>query len=101
MSETLMLATTVLTEVAAGVPNPGMGEAPPGSEGFLLILRWAAWIVLGLAVLGVIFAGARMLFGGRHGEGSEHASRLGWVLAGSLVIGSASGLVGALLTAAA
>lgn len=101
MSETLLLATTVLTEVAVGIPNPGMGEAPPGSEAFLTVIKWAVWIVLGICVLGVIFAGARMAFGGRHGEGSEHASRLGWVFAGCMVVGSASGIVAALLPAAA
>ena len=93
MISTLLLAPDVL----AGVPNPGGGEAPPGSEGFLTILGWAAWIVFGLCVLGVIIAGGAMAVSNRRGEGGEHASRLGWVLAGAIVVGSASGLVGALV----
>jgi type IV secretory pathway VirB2 component (pilin) len=83
--------------VLAGVPDPGAGQAPPGSEGFLTILSWAAWIAFGVAVLGVIVAGAAMAIGRNRGDGGEHASRLAWVLAGCIVIGSASGLVGALV----
>ena len=79
-----------------GVPNPGNGEPPPGSAGFLRIMRWAAWIAFGICVLGVILAGAMMAVASRRGEGQEHGARLMWVLAGCIVIGSASGLVGAL-----
>ena len=83
--------------IAAGIPDPGSGTAPPGSEGLLAILSWAAWIAFGICVLGVIIAGGAMAIGNRRGEGGEHATRLGWVLAGSIVIGSASALVGALV----
>lgn len=81
------------TTVLAGVFDPGSGEAPPGSEGFQTILRWAAWIALGVCVLGIITTGAMMALAARRGEGQEHGSRLMWVLAGCIVIGSASGLV--------
>jgi Type IV secretion system pilin len=80
----------------AAIPDPGQGEAPPGSEGFLTILSWAAWIAFGVCVMGVIAAGAMMAIASRRGEGQEHGNRLMWVLAGCIVIGSASGLVGAL-----
>jgi Type IV secretion system pilin len=89
--------STNLATVMADVPDPGAGEAPPGSEGFLKILRWAAWIAFGVCVLGVIVAGATMAIQSRRGEGGEHMSRLGWVLAGCIIIGSASALVGALV----
>jgi hypothetical protein len=92
----LQVASHALTVLAA-VPNPGQGAAPPGSEGILTILKWAAWIALVVCVLGVIVAGAMMSVQARRGEGGEHASRLGWVLAGCILIGSASGLVGALV----
>lgn len=46
--------------VLAGVVDPGTGEAPPGSEGFLTIIRWGAWLAFGICVLGVIVAGAMM-----------------------------------------
>jgi type IV secretory pathway VirB2 component (pilin) len=88
---------TVAAGILAQVPDPGAGTPPPGSEGFLSILSWAAWIAFGVCVLGVIIAGAAMALGNRRGEGGEHAQRLGWVLAGCIVIGSASGFVGALV----
>jgi hypothetical protein len=50
-----------------------------------------------VCVLGIIIAGTMMAIGQRRGEGGEHASRLGWVIAGCIVIGAASGLVGALI----
>ncbi|QAY65004.1 hypothetical protein ET495_17275 (plasmid) [Xylanimonas allomyrinae] len=81
----------------ADVPDPGAGTQPPGAEGFTKILGWAAWIAFGVCVLGVIVAGATMAIQSRRGEGGEHMSRLGWVLAGCIVIGSASALVGALV----
>ncbi|MBA3807751.1 MAG: hypothetical protein H0X28_05070 [Solirubrobacterales bacterium] len=92
----LQVVNHALTVMAA-VPNPGQGEAPPGSTGFLTILKWAAWIALGVCVLGVILAGAMMAVQARRGEGGEHASRLGWVLGGCIIIGSASALVGAVV----
>ncbi len=92
-SARLLVAEIIL----AGVPDPGAGQPFPGSEGFLTILGWAAWIAFGIAVLGVIVAGGAMALGRSRGDGGEHAARLGWVLAGCIVIGSASGLVGALV----
>lgn len=79
--------------ILAQVPNPGGGEAPPGSEGLLTILRWAAWIALALGVLGVIIAGITMMIQVRRGEGGEGLSKLGWTLAGCVVVAGASGLV--------
>lgn len=84
-------------QVLAAVPDPGTGEAPPGSEGFLIILRWVAWLVFALCVLGVLITAATMALQNRRGEGGEHASRLGWVLGACILAGSASGLVGALV----
>lgn len=93
MIDTLTLAAGLLAQV----PDPGSGIAPPGSEGLITILRWVAWIAFAVCVAGVMIAGAAMALGNRRGEGGEHAARLGWVLAGAIVIGSASGLVGALI----
>jgi hypothetical protein len=81
----------------AQVPNPGQGQQPPGSDGFLTILEWAAWIGLAVCVAGVIICGASMAVAHRHGGASEHAARLGWVAVGCVVLGSASALVGALV----
>lgn len=96
LSTQLVPALAAAAEIVASVPDPGGGEAPPGSEGFLTILRWAAWIAFGVCVLGVIVAGAMMAISSRQGQGGEHGARLMWVLGGCIVIGSASGLVGAL-----
>jgi type IV secretory pathway VirB2 component (pilin) len=46
-----------------------------------------------VCVIGIVVAGAMMAVGQRRGEGGEHASRLGWVIAGCIVIGAASGIV--------
>ncbi len=93
MYDTLITAAGLLAQV----PDPGQGAPPPGSEGFLNILSWAAWLAFGVCVLGAIVAGGTMAVGGQRGDGGQHASKLAWVLAGSIIIGSASGLVGALV----
>ncbi|MBG6191711.1 hypothetical protein IWX64_002678 [Arthrobacter sp. CAN_A212] len=80
-------------DVLSTIPNPGGGSAPPGSEGLLTILSWAAWIALALGVLGVIIAGITMMIQVRRGEGGEGLSKLGWTLAGCVVVAGASGLV--------
>ncbi|MGH2949967.1 MAG: hypothetical protein ACRDPC_27515 [Solirubrobacteraceae bacterium] len=91
------LSVAALT-VFAQIPDPGQGKKPPGSDKFLTILQWGAWIAFGICVLGVIVAGAQMALSHRHGsQGGEHAARLGWVAAGCVVVGSASALVGALV----
>ncbi len=80
-------------EIMAAVPDPGGGTAPPGSEGLVTILGWAAWIALAIGVLGVIIAGITMMIQVRRGEGGEGLARLGWTLAGCIVVVGASGLV--------
>ena len=94
ISQTVNQTVTVLA-----VPDPGAGTAPPGSEGILKILRWAAWLATGACVLGLLIAGAGMAMAASgHGRGgSEHATRLGWVCGGCIVIGAASGIVAALV----
>jgi hypothetical protein len=57
------------------------------------VVSWVTTIAISICILGVIVAGAMMAIGQRRGEGGEHAARLGWVLAGCIVIGTASALV--------
>jgi hypothetical protein len=57
------------------------------------VVNYVTWIGMMVCVLGIVIAGAMMAIGQRRGEGGEHASRLGWVVAGCIVIGSASALV--------
>lgn len=73
----------------------GEGTAPPGADSLLKILKWTAWIAFGVCVGAVMWTGAMLGISARKGEGGEHAGRLGWTLAGAIVIGSASAIVGA------
>ena len=87
----------LLSSLPLEVPDPGKGEAPPGSDGLITILRWVFYIASAMCVLGILIAGGMMAVSVQRGSGGEHVSRLGWALGGCIVIGSASALVGALL----
>jgi hypothetical protein len=80
-----------------GVPDVGGGEAPPGAEDLLTVLKWVAWSVTALCVAGIFSVAARMAVDHSRGGGREHARGLGFVLGACLLIGSASGIVGALV----
>ncbi|GAA1996076.1 hypothetical protein GCM10009799_23280 [Nocardiopsis rhodophaea] len=95
----LIEAASALTLQLAAVPDPGSGQAPPGSEGFVAILGWVKWVSLGVCVLGLMVAGATMAIQSRRGEGGEHMSKIGMVLAGVIVISAAASLVGFLVGA--
>lgn len=69
---------------------------PPGTEGILTIIGWVAWVATALGVVGIIIVGITMFFQNRRGEGGEAAGKLGWVLAGLVLITAASAIVGAL-----
>ncbi|MFI6662837.1 hypothetical protein ACIBL8_45940 [Streptomyces sp. NPDC050523] len=92
-----------LTHLAAGpgkptgVPNVGGGEAPPGADGLLKVLRWVAWSVTALCVAGIFGVAAKMAVDHSRGGAREHVRGLGFVLGACLLVGSASGLVGALV----
>ncbi|MFB8772371.1 hypothetical protein [Streptomyces broussonetiae] len=81
----------------SGVPDVGGGEAPPGAEGLLTVLKWVAWSVTALCVAGIFGVAARMAVDHSRGGGREHARGLGLVLGACLLVGSASGIVGALV----
>jgi hypothetical protein len=83
----------VAVRVLADVPNPGQGKAPPGAEKLLTLLQWAAYVGYAVCVLGVIMSAGAMALQHRHGTVGENGSRLGWVLAAALLIGSAAALV--------
>lgn len=80
--------------ILAGPVNPGAGEAPPGSDGVTTIVKWIAWIVFALAVIGVLVTAGAMMINNRRGQGGEHAASLGWVFGGCILASAASGLVG-------
>lgn len=96
------MEAAILSYVAAAAPLPGPAPspnpvAPPGSDKFQLVLNWSMWIVMLLAVLGVLIVAAMMVVQNRRGEGGEHAQRLGFVLVGCILAGVAAGVVNALV----
>lgn len=96
--DTLSAAVDVAsTVVSTGtIPDPGPVQ-PPGTEGVSTVISWAKWIGYALAAIAVIILGARMLFGGRRGEGGEHAAAIGWILGGIIIIGGGVGIVATLM----
>ncbi len=88
------LSAATLSRLPADVPNPGNGTAPPGFGNFTTIMGWGKWIALGALVMALIFAGAKMGFAGRRGEGGEHAASVGWSLGGVMVVSAAFTIVG-------
>ncbi|MGP4033724.1 hypothetical protein [Pseudarthrobacter sp. 1C304] len=77
---------------ASVIPNP-TPVVPEQAKGLLTILNWASGIGLVLGVLGVIIVGIGMVIQLRRGEGGESIGKLGWVLAGCIIITGASGIV--------
>lgn len=78
----------------AAVPNPGQGEAPPGSASILKLVGWVAWIAFAACVVGVLKAGgllAAMGIGNR--GGGDHGMALVAAIAGAIVCGSAAAIV--------
>ncbi|MFL1376269.1 MULTISPECIES: hypothetical protein [unclassified Nocardiopsis] len=101
MNEAVVLAadaTSLLQPLALGIDEV-TSQAPPGLDGgFLTILGWAKWVALAVCVLGLIVAGAVMAIQSRRGEGGEHMSKIGMVLAGVIVISGATSLVSFLVS---
>ncbi|HEX2073186.1 MAG TPA: hypothetical protein VHF92_05320 [Geodermatophilus sp.] len=92
-----MSLLNVAGPVVQAVVDPGPGVAPPGAEGITTIVQWIAWTVLAVCVVGVLIVGGRMALAHRRGEGAEYAASLGYVLGGAVLVGSASGLIAALV----
>ncbi len=74
------------------IPDP-TPVVPPQAQGLLTVLNWASGIGLVLGVLGVIIVGIGMVIQLRRGEGGESIAKLGWVLAGCIIITGAAGIV--------
>ena len=83
---------------AAQVLDPGQGVPPPGAEGIATIVQWVAWIVPAICVLGVLLVSGRMALAHRRGDGAEYAAGLGYVFGAVVLVGSASGLIAALVS---
>jgi hypothetical protein len=84
---------------AGGVPNPGSGQAPPGSAKFITIIKWLAWIIFSVCVAGLLAgAGTMAIHHRRHGGGGEAAQGLVMPMIAAVVAASASGIIGVLAT---
>ena len=83
--------------VLANIPQVGQGIAPPGSDKFLTILQWGAWVVFGLCVAGVLVSAAKLAHThSQGGYGGQQQTSLIWTLAACVIASSASAIVGAL-----
>jgi hypothetical protein len=91
------MTTPSATADVLAVLDPGQGVAPPGAEGIATIVQWVAWTVLAVCVVGVLLVAGRMAVAHRRGEGGQYAAELGLVLGGAVLVGSASGLIAALV----
>ena len=102
---TLLLAGTAWAAGTAGggsLPGTsGGGAAPPGvSTNVDTIISWACWICFTIAILGVLFVAFKMIVQHHRGEGGQQFASLAYVLGGAILVAAASGIIGALTTAA-
>jgi hypothetical protein len=92
------------TGAAGGGSLPGTsggGAAPPGvSTNVDTIISWACWICFTIAILGVLFVAFKMIVQHHRGEGGQQFASLAYVLGGAILVAAASGIIGALTTAA-
>lgn len=84
----------IALSVRMDIPTPGDPKAPPGFERFTDMMGWVKWLCLGVLVISLMAAGAKMGFGSRQGDGEEHAGRVGRVLLGVIIVTAAGSLVG-------
>jgi hypothetical protein len=79
------------------IPNP-VSKTPPGGldKKILDLLGYLLWGATAACVVGVIFVGARMALAHRGGN-DANVGQLGWVLLGCILVGTASGIVNALI----
>lgn len=75
------------------------GSAAPGSQGVVTVLGYATWMGLVVAGISMVVLGGLVATRLRRGEGVAAVGRIGVVLAAVVLIGSAAGLVSALLPA--
>ncbi len=78
---------------AGAVPAEVAGEAQIGA-----VLDYVQWGGFAVAILGLLFLGAKMAFEGRRGQGGVFAlGRIGLVLGGTILIAAAAAITAALM----
>ncbi|MFD0746236.1 hypothetical protein ACFQ1L_33600 [Phytohabitans flavus] len=77
-----------------GVPRPQSPSAPEElAESVVTALNLLAWAGTAAGVIGVLVTGTVMAISQRRGDGGEHMGRLGWVMAGCVLVASAGPIV--------
>lgn len=95
----LMTATAWAADPLPG--TSGGGTAPPGvGTNIGTVIGWASWVCFVIAILGVMFVAFKLMVMHHRGEGGQHFASLLYVLGGAILVAAASGIVGALTTAA-
>lgn len=74
-------------------PTPTM---PPGFDNFTIVLNWVTWAAIIVAFIAFVVAAARLGIAYRNGE-AEGAKGLLLALVACIVIGSAAGIVNAIV----
>lgn len=69
--------------------------AVPGLSGLQTVIGYTAWVAAAACLIGLIIAGGTLAV--QYSRGGDHTGRLGSVVAGCLVVGGASSIVGALI----
>jgi hypothetical protein len=96
---TLLVTGTAWADALPG--TSGNGTAPPGvTTNVGTIISWACWICFTIAILGVLFVAFKMIVQHHRGEGGQQFASLAYVLGGAILVAAASGIIGALTTAA-
>jgi hypothetical protein len=93
----LHLVTVALAFGAQVAPAGGAGTAPPGmAAGINTILQWSQYLGYGVAMLGLVAAGAMMAVSHSRGTVGEHGAKIATAVGSAIVIGSATGIISAL-----
>lgn len=83
--------------ILADVPSVGSGSQPPGTQGIVTAMGYAAWVVCAICVVGVLVCAGRMAVSHRQGMAGEHMSGIAYVLGACILVASASAIVGSLI----
>jgi hypothetical protein len=87
-------ALDVLSSVPLDIPDPDPAP-PPGAQGpVTVLLAWAKWVALIVAVIGVIMIAAKVAINIRRGEAAGELGGLLYVAVACILVGSAVSLVG-------
>lgn len=90
-----LVALVMASPVLADVPNPSPVQ-PPGTEGIDTLLGWLMWGGFAVCVGALIAVGILVAISLGRGEGGHVSGKILLPLAGAIIIGAASGVIGLL-----